>query len=102
MSMTNLNDKWTEEDYDKYFDEMNLNKRERVKNNSRSRNQKDREQNDIKLDDIEWEYERTTRQRGPRDWYKRKVSKEMQKLSMKFVIVKDLQQDKNQLADMKD
>ena len=79
MSMTNLNDKWTEEDYDKYFDEMNLNKRERVKNNSRSRNQKDREQNDIKLDDIQWDYERTTRQRGTRDWYKRKVSKEMQK-----------------------
>ena len=75
MSMTNLNDKWTEEDYDKYFDEMNLNKRERVKNNSRSRNQKDREQNDIKLDDIQWDYERTTRQRGARDWYKRKVSK---------------------------
>ena len=80
--MTNLNDKWTEEDYDKYFDEMNLNKRERVKNNSRSRNQKDREALEIGIS--------------------AKSVRKCKKLSMKFVIVKDLQQDKSQKADMKD
>jgi len=28
-ALNNLNDNWTEEDYDKYFDAMNLDKKER-------------------------------------------------------------------------
>ena len=50
--MTNINDTWTDADYDKYFDEMNLGGRERAVRKDKG---------------------------SKRDWYARKVSAEVQK-----------------------
>jgi hypothetical protein len=59
-ALNNLNDNWTEEDYDKYFDAMNLDKKERK-------------------EELRKHYARSPQHGTKRDWYKRKVSKEMQR-----------------------